>query len=234
MELPYHLKTLEPLTGALDILRHLRGQSDMLAPVGVLLDDLALSERAFGKAIRRLVTQGYVQYVQMDAEAVYRLTDTGRRAADELIEYEQSTGVRATGTHSIDEFGITGRVVMSVPEAVGPQTAIKVVVGTALDSDSSLPSPVDLIIRLSTVNAQVDSSQDAVLTLAVVPVHHTFTVKSSHKSKARIRINVYQLKSDGEDVLPCGGFYVDLPVKAGADTERRVAYGSAIALKANA
>ena len=142
--------------------------------------------------------------------------------------------MRATGTHSIDEFGITGRVVMSVPEAVEPEAPAKVVVGTALDSDSSLPSPVDLIIRISTVNAQVDSTQDAVLTLAVVPVHHTFTVKPSRKSKLRVRVNVYQLMSDGEDVLPCGGFYVDLPVKAGADMERRVAYGSAIALKANA
>lgn len=231
MELPYHLKTLEPLTGALDILRHLRGQPDMLAPVDVLLDDLGLSERAFGKAIRRLVTQGYVQ---MDGNGVYRLNETGRRAADELVEFERTTGTRATGTHAIDEFGITGRVVLAAPEALEPDKPAKLIVGAALDSDSSLPSPVDLIVRISTVNAKVDSSQDAVLTLAVVPVHHTFTVKPSRKNKLRVRVNVYQLMSDGEDVIPCGGFYVDLPVKVGTNVERRVAYGSPIALKANA
>jgi hypothetical protein len=58
MELPYHLRTLEPLTGALDIMRALRQEPDMLAAVDTLLDQLELSERAFGKAIRRLVTQG--------------------------------------------------------------------------------------------------------------------------------------------------------------------------------
>lgn len=228
MELPYHLKTLEPLTGALDAVRFLRNEPDMLATVDTLLEKLELSERAFGKAIRRLVTQGYVQ---MDAEAVYRLTDAGRRAADELAEFEQSTGKRATGTHTLADIAITGRVVLAAPDTLTDQQPAQLSVGAALDSDSSLKSAADLLIRLSALNAEPGHTQDAVLTLSDQPVMHTFTVVPQGFDKVRVRVQVYQLLPDDEDVVSCGGFHVDLPVSASQGSARLVAFGSAIALK---
>ena len=44
-----------------------------------------LSERGFGKHIRRLVTAGYVV---MDGNQIYRLTTKGGEVADELAEYD--------------------------------------------------------------------------------------------------------------------------------------------------
>ncbi|MBK8136438.1 MAG: hypothetical protein IPK52_11460 [Chloroflexi bacterium] len=228
MELPYHLKTLEPLTGALDIVRYLRNEPDMLAAVETLLDKLELSERAFGKAIRRLVTQGYVQ---MDAEAVYRLTDAGRRAADELAEYEQTTGKRATGTHTLADSAITGRVVLAAPASLTDQQPAEIHVGAALDSDSSLNVAADLLVRLSALNAEPGHTQDAVLTLLDQPVKYTFTIVPQGYDKVRVRVQVYQLLPDDEDVVACGGFHVDLPVGTAHSAGRPVAYGSSIALK---
>jgi predicted transcriptional regulator len=230
MELPYHLKTLEPLTGALDILRFLRNEPDMLAPVDTLLDTLELSERAFGKAIRRLVTQGYVQ---MDAEAVYRLTDNGRRAADELTEYETTMGESATGVHTTNDFGITGRVVLAIPEVLTDAKPVELYVGAALDSDSSLQGPTDILVRISALNAEPGHTQDAVLTLLDQPVRHTFTITPQGFDKVRVRVQVYQLLGDGEEIVPCGGFHADLPVTTTGADGRRVAFGSPVALKDN-
>ena len=230
MELPYHLKTLEPLTGALDILRFLRNEADMLAPVDTLLDSLELSERAFGKAIRRLVTQGYVQ---MDAEAVYRLTDNGRRAADELLEYETSIGESATSSHLLKNYGITGRIVLAIPEVLTDAKPVELYVGAALDSDSSLQAAADVLVRLSALNAEPGHTQDAVLTLLDQPVRHTFTITPQGFNKVRVRVQVYQMLGDGEEILPCGGFYADLPVTTAGADGRRIAFGSPIALKDN-
>lgn len=228
MELPYHLKTLEPLTGALDIVRYLRNEPDMLASVDTLLTALNLSERAFGKAIRRLVTQGYVQ---MDAEAVYRLTDGGRRAADELAEFENATGKRATGAHTLSDVAITGRVVLAAPDSLTDQQPAELYVGAMLDSDSSLKSAADVLVRLSALNAEPGHTQDAVLSLLDQPVRHTFTIVPQGFDTVRVRVQVYQLMPDDEDVVACGGFHVDLPVSAAQGSARRVAFGSSIALK---
>jgi predicted transcriptional regulator len=230
MELPYHLKTLEPLTGALDILRFLRNEPDMLAPVDTLLDSLELSERAFGKAIRRLVTQGYVQ---MDAEAVYRLTDNGRRAADELVTYETTMGESATGVHSMTDSAITGRVVLAIPEVLTDAKPVEMYVGAALDSDSSLQGATDVLVRISALNAEPGHTQDAVLTLLDQPVRHTFTITPQGYDKVRVRVQVYQLLGEGEEVVPCGGFHADLPVTTSGADGRRVAFGSPIALRDN-
>lgn len=230
MELPYHLKTLEPLTGALDILRFLRNEADMLAPVDTLLDSLELSERAFGKAIRRLVTQSYVQ---MDAEAVYRLTDNGRRAADELVEYETTIGESVTGAHTTKDFAITGRVVLAIPELLTDARPVELYVGAALDSDSSLQGATDILVRISALNAEPGHTQDAVLTLLDQPVRQTFTITPQGFNKVRVRVQVYQLLGDGEEIVPCGGFHADLPVTTAGADGRRVAFGSSIALKDN-
>ena len=54
-ELPFHLKTLEPLRGALDILRFFGVIDSPTADAEAIKDTLGLSDRAMPKAIRRLV-----------------------------------------------------------------------------------------------------------------------------------------------------------------------------------
>jgi Mn-dependent DtxR family transcriptional regulator len=81
------LQTLEPLTGALDIIRYFGTLEEMTAETSEIQRSLGLSDRSFDKAIRRLVTKGYVQ---MDGSRVYRLTEQGQRAVEELAAYDQS------------------------------------------------------------------------------------------------------------------------------------------------
>ncbi len=84
MELPYHLKALPP--EALDVLRYFSKISGIAAHADDITAGADLSDRGFGKAIRRLVTKGYLT---MGGEQYYRLSDSGRRAVDDLINYDE-------------------------------------------------------------------------------------------------------------------------------------------------
>lgn len=101
-ELPFHLKTLEPLTGALDILRFFGTVDVASMSTDVITSTLGLSERAASKAIRRLVTKNYIQ---MDPDQTYRLSEKGNEAVEELAEYDEATG---GGLELPDEFYIGG------------------------------------------------------------------------------------------------------------------------------
>ena len=99
-ELPFHLKTLEPLKGALDILRFFGVIDSPTADADSIKDALGLSDRAMPKAIRRLVTK---QYIVMEGDMVYRLTEKGHQAVEELNEYDGATG---TGLELPDDFDL--------------------------------------------------------------------------------------------------------------------------------
>jgi hypothetical protein len=79
MELPFYLRILPP--EALEILAYFRRQGSNIAHADTMLNATQLSERGFGKAIRRLVTKGYLV---LDGDQRYRLTEHGQRAVDDL------------------------------------------------------------------------------------------------------------------------------------------------------
>ena len=83
--LPLYLQQLEPLPGALDIIRYLNrsGVSDGIT----VADDLGLSDRSFDKAKRRLVTNGYIA---ARSDGIMELTQKGNNAARELAAYDAS------------------------------------------------------------------------------------------------------------------------------------------------
>ena len=83
MSLPADLQKLPPQ--ALDVLRILDGREGGL-DTEAILSGTGLSERAFGKAIRRLVTR---YYVAMPRDGVYALTKTGRVAVEEIHAYDR-------------------------------------------------------------------------------------------------------------------------------------------------
>ena len=88
-ELSFQLKTLETLKGALDIIRFfgtVDAETIEVSEIGAALD---LSDRSLNKAVRRLVTK---QYIEMEGAGVYRLSEKGREAVEELAEYDQETG----------------------------------------------------------------------------------------------------------------------------------------------
>jgi len=229
MELPFHLKTLEPLPGALDTLRYLLEQPDYSASVDLLQDELGVGSVTFGKAIRRLVTKSYVQ---MDSAESYRLTDAGRRAAEELIGYDAEGG--APSTYSEINTDIAGRMIVVVPQPLVAGRKAEIRVGASIDDVDAdgLSGGADLLVRLSAVNAEPSQTQDASLMLGGAPQSHTFSLTPQAYTAMRVRVEVYQMMPDGEEVVPCGGLYVDLPVLAQASAvSQRAAYGAPLSLR---
>lgn len=221
MELPYHLKTLEPLTGALDILRYLVLQSDYSATVEELQEALGIGAVTFGKAIRRLVTKSYVQ---MDSAESYRLTDTGRRAAEELLDYE--TAPDKGGTSSSASVGVPARLVLVADQPLIAGQKADIQVGAMLEAPQDLPEGADLLVRLSAIHAEPGQTQDASFMLTDTPQSRTFSLTPQPYTAVRVRVEVYQMLLDGEEVVPCGGLYVDLPVSEHKTaSSERAAYG---------
>src|ERR1700712_1649539 len=85
MDMPYSLQTLPP--EAIDILRYYTRLKADSAHSDSIIEGAGLTDRGFGKGIRRLVTKNYVM---MSSDQVYRVTDQGRRVIEELKAYDDN------------------------------------------------------------------------------------------------------------------------------------------------
>ncbi|NPV68137.1 MAG: hypothetical protein HPY64_13425 [Anaerolineae bacterium] len=84
MALPFELTTFP--SGALDIIRYLARQDSYAAFDTEIIAALGLSDRAFGKALRRLVTR---EYVEMQYDGSYVLTQLGIEAAEAIAAHDE-------------------------------------------------------------------------------------------------------------------------------------------------
>lgn len=228
MELPYHLKTIEPLPSALDIIRFL-GELDAPADVDEICEGLDISERRFSKAIRRLVTKGYVA---MDGDMIYRLTDQGRQAVEDLAEYDEAHPEQGLGRSSGGgSQGISRRLVVAMPRNFVAEQAAPVVVGLdgADDENQILQSDTDMVVRVSIVNGEPSRPQEQTIGLGNRPVKSVFTVTPGAYDRVRVRIQVFQLGPNPDDINVAGGLYVDADVtRAVGSAAELVAYGADI------
>lgn len=226
-ELPYQLQALEPLAGALDIIRYLGGINAPNADVDEICDALDMSDRRFNKAIRRLVTRGYVQ---MSGDMVYTLTSAGREAAATLAEYDR-THPRSAVIPDDSVNQISRRVIVAVPRYMGAHQANTVVVGIeGANGDNALITETEMVVRLACINGDPFTPEDAILTLGNDAVQHAFNVTPDAFDKMRLRVQVYQLGPNPDDINVAGGLYVDADV-ARAASSGYVAYGSDLSLQ---
>ncbi len=224
MELPFHLKTLEPLPGALDIIRYFGTIDSDIADVDEICDALELSDRGFSKAIRRLVTKGYVT---MEGDLIYRLTEQGHEAAGELAEYDGATG----GVHpDIGPKYVLRRLVVALPRTLVANQPTEVIVGfNEADLGHLMSSSADLVVRLSLVNGKPDKPEDGALSVTNMPAHRAFQIIPGAYTQVRLKLQVFQLNSDSDEVEVSGGMYVDIGVTDHAPKEtHKVAYGTDI------
>src|SRR5690606_2298620 len=145
---------LEPLTGALDIIRYFGTHEGLTADADKIQASLDLSDRSFGKAIKRLVTKGYIQ---MDGNRIYRLSEQGQRAVTELREYD-ATGPAFDGATTQDDEAeqLTRRLVMALPRRVASGQPTQLMIGLHPASyDDTLDQPIDMLLRLSVINGEV-------------------------------------------------------------------------------
>jgi predicted transcriptional regulator len=224
MELPFHLKTLPP--EALDVIRFFGTLDVPVADVETIYSGVGLSERSFGKVIRRLVTKGYVQ---MDGAQTYRLTDQGRRAVEELTTYDEAAPDEEDGAAEATVTTVKRRLVVALPRTLVAGKTAKVHIGfNPASGGQSLPEPSDMVLRLSVVNGEPSRPKEQSLQLADDAAQQTFDVTPGSYTKARIKVQVFQLGPNPDDIAVAGGLYVDADVVAEAKgvDDRLAAYGA--------
>jgi predicted transcriptional regulator len=224
MELPFHLKTLPP--EALDVIRFFGTLDVPVADVDTIYSGVGLSERTFGKVIRRLVTKGYVQ---MDGAQTYRLTEQGQRAVEELEGYDESAPAEDSETSNKATRSVKRRLVVALPRTLVAGKPAKVHVGfNAAAPGQALTEPTDLVLRLSVVNGEPSRPKETSLQLDEQAAQQSFEITPGHYTKARIKVQVFQLGPNPDDIAVAGGLYVDANVAADAKDadERLAAYGA--------
>ena len=229
MELPFHLKTIEPLPGALDILRFFGTLEEETADADTICDTLDLSDRRFSKAIRRLVTKGYLV---MDGDMIYRLTEQGQDAVEELAEYDGATGdSSAAPAPSTSANQVTRRMILAVPNTLIAQQSANILLGFHPgDSDVS----TEVVARVSVLNGEPSNPHDAIFSLGKSHAHEAVSIVPGSFDQVRIKVEVFQLGDNPGDIDAAGGMYIDVPVVAqpGSDDTNLVAYGTDIQVTA--
>ncbi len=227
MELPFHLRTIESLPGALDILRYFGTLEEGVADTEQIIDALDLSDRRFNKAIRRLVTKGYLY---MDEDSFYRLTDEGQDSIQELAEYDAASG----GLQSGSAFTVsstqqtTRRMIFAAPNTLVAGKATSIVIGF---HPGSMPEPTELAVRLSVVNGEPETPSDILFNLNADATQQQAQITPGPFDRVRIRLQAVQLGPNPGDFNPAGGMYVDLPVSTDGSNAAQTAYATDITLE---
>lgn len=222
MPLSVELKRFEHLKGAFEIIRYL-GTVDAPADADTICDDLDMSDRRFGKAIKRLVTRGYVQ---MNNDYEYFLTQSGETAADELDEYFADGGrQKNTGDNKISR-----KLFVALPRELSAGQTTDMYIGVESDATTSLSSPADIVLRVSAANALLSGNDDEMLKLSNDSLKQSVQLTPEMYTQVRVKVQVFQLAPNGEDITMAGGMYVDVNVSADQPNSNFVAYSSEIAL----
>lgn len=223
-ELPFHLKRFEPVKGALDILRYLGEAGDELPDADDLIDELGLSDRAFSKAIRRLVT---LSYVQMSPEGLYSLTPNGEKSIVELQAYDEENDGGGGRSHNRK---IQRRLLVAVPRTLIAKQPAPLIVGFHPDESSSLAAPADVVLRVDALHGELDNPNDEMVRLDNAALSQELTLTAGTYDQVRVRVQVMQLAPGGDDVSKCGGMYVDVDVEVAGELGQMTAYGANIEL----
>lgn len=229
MDLPFHLRALPP--EALDVLRFFGGLEESVAHATHIMNEVGLSERAFGKVVRRLVTKGYLQ---MGGDQVYRLTDFGASSVQELAAYEdEAPPAPSSAVPMVAERQIFRRLVLVTPHPLMAETPAEVQIGFNRAA-GEFPSAVEMVVRLSLVNGEPARPQEKSYNLTGATTYQTFQVTPGRFNQLRLRLQAYQLGPNPDDIAVAGGMYVDVPVvaRASATGNDQAAYGADVLITA--
>lgn len=213
MELPIELKQLEPVRGALEILRYLYTKPKYIADGDEIMDDLDLSARGWDKAKRRLVTRNYIQ---MRSDYTYELTRKGVQSAETLKQYDAEGGGGSSSK-------LQRQVVLALPRnlVLGQTSPLKI----GIEPNDDFADETSLVMRLSTRYADLGEWNEMV-TLGSDALIVETTIKPQMYNQARIKLEVFQFAPNGDDMSVCGGLYVDVAVLESGATGEMIGYGA--------
>jgi hypothetical protein len=226
MDLPFHLKALPP--EALDVLRYFGKLNDPVAHAMKITDEVGLSDRTFGKVIRRLVTKGYLQ---MDGDQAYRLSESGQDAVDELLEYDAEFPADKSVRNAPVEEKVIRKMVLVVPKVLrsGVATTFHIGFNPADDTDM-LEDMAEVVVRVSLVNAEPTRPQEVTFNVQNKAVHKSFMITAATLDRTRIKVQAFQLGPNPDDITVAGGMYVDLDVTGDAANPSWAAYAADISI----
>lgn len=220
-ELSVELKKLETVRGAFDVIRYL-SEDDTPAGADDICDDLDMSDRRFGKAIKRLVTRSYVQ---MNSDYQYFLAQKGISAAEELAAFDAAGGAqRVVNTNKVMR-----RLLVALPRQLTAGQTTDVQIGIESDASNSLATPADIVVRVSAIHALLSGSNDEIMKLNNDVITQTMQLTPEMYTQVRVKIQIFQIAPNGEDITMCGGLYVDTTVGVEDIQGGLIAYASDIA-----
>jgi predicted transcriptional regulator len=225
MDLPFHLRALPP--EALDVLRYFGKSQEQVAHAEVISDQVGLSERTFGKAIRRLVTKGYVQ---MDGDQAYRLTDDGQEAVNELVAFDSQEVGERVGAQAVIRHKVGRHLSLVAPKHLkaGIPAEIYLAFNPAA-GDQQLNGSAEVVIRVSLVNAQ--PNREINFQLDNNSTYGSFQITPGFHKQIRIRAQAFQLGPNPDDIEVAGGMFVDLDISlADPMQDNLVAFGANVNL----
>lgn len=223
MTLPSPLNTLLP--NALDVLRYFQTSGQITATIDDICQDVGLSERGFGKAIRSLVTRGYVI---MDGNQVYRLTEKGSEALETLADYDFDEAGDEEDADSEDQ-RLSRRLLLALPQPLKAGEAARVIVG--FEPLPEQEASAEIVVRLSVVNGEPGTPEEISFELDSDPATHDFLVTPGLYSQVRIRLEIFQMGPNPDDIAVAGGMYVDVDVVADGSGGALTAYGTDIVIE---
>ncbi|MDQ7025857.1 MAG: hypothetical protein Q9P44_09890 [Anaerolineae bacterium] len=214
-ELPIDLRQLEPVRGALNILRYLYKQDNYAADGDDIMDDLGLSSRGWDKAKRRLVTRSYIQ---MQTDFIYELTSKGKESAQILLDFDGADDDGGAGDEKLQR-----QVVLALPRNLvfGQTSALKI----GIEPSDNFGEDASLVLRITAINADIGDWNEMVTLNSDALIVET-TITPQPYQQARIKLEVYQFSPAGDDLSDCGGMYVDVAVLESGDTGEMIGYSA--------
>ena len=203
---------------AIPVIRFLAGRED--AAAGEIAQETGLSERAFGKAIRALITR---RFAEMPSPGVYRLSSRGREALAALVEpvaqpapaeapvpTPEPSPIASPGPDPRAEAAPASperRVSVLVAQEWVRHLPAKLMVGFDAASDQTPPAPLHLTLRVKAQGCEIQPREhtlDLPPHRAAGPVQ--FRVTPFDGRSVRVRIEVLH----GDTLL--GGVFFEVPV----------------------
>lgn len=217
MELPPELTRILP--GSLEVLRYMGQTGIDSTDMDALAEGMGMSDRAVQRAIRGLVTQGYLN---MDNDYIYYLTEKGTKAVQALAAYDAAQPSQPHETNQQNV--IHQQLAVVLPNPLGSQhtSALQVgIVGSPPISETS-----HLVLRFSASSGTV-SPPEVTLELeagASPAPAETFYTPIGQTGQVRFRVEAFQLVGVA-DVHPAGGMFFDVMLGESSG-EMQAWYGS--------
>ncbi len=232
MALPFELTTL-PRYG-LEIIGYLYACDNYAAEDMQIIDALGISERGFGKALRRLVTK---EYVEMQYGGPYALTEKGVEAAEAIAAHQDEEIHEAAAEPQGYDASLA--VTMSISRrliAIFPRTYVAgqpgyffLKVDAPGPQDDLSPAAADLTVRLQNACLVEPAQRDLNVPPDEASAAVRFAITPPAAGQYRTSIEVFQ--TTALDLVEAGLFEVTLVAEAsppGEDVFWREDFGIAL------